>query len=172
MNLGASFLLAPTSFLPCRQAMAAIFFEPEQLAHEQLLLGTRAGRSAASGVAAGGGDAGGGDAGGGEAGAGAAVLVVPEFYRAKGLFEVAGSGRMYALQAVQSTYELVEGPPWSDAQPHCQHGLARRRPCGQPPLQTSRGPPAGAGRPSGPERSARAAWGPEREGLRRRTLEL
>ena len=167
MNLGASFLLAPTSFLPCRQAMAAIFFEPEQLAHEQLLLGTRAGRSAASGDAADGGDAGGGDAS-----AGAAVLVVPEFYRAKGLFEVAGSGRMYALQAVQSTYELVEGPPWSDAQPHCQHGLARRRPCGQPPLQTSRGPPAGAGRPSGPERSARAAWGPEREGLRRRTLEL
>ena len=70
MNLGASFLLAPTSFLPCRQAMAAIFFEPEQLAHEQLLLGTRAGRSAASGVAAGGGDAGGGDAGGGDAGGG------------------------------------------------------------------------------------------------------
>ena len=84
--------------------MAAIFFEPEQLAHEQLLLGTR----------------------GGDAGAGAGVPVVPEFYRAKGLFEVAGSERMHALQAVQSTYELVEGPPWSEAQPHCQECLARR----------------------------------------------
>ena len=84
--------------------MAAIFFEPEQLAHEQLLLGTR----------------------GGDAGAGAVVPVVPEFYRAKGLFEVAGSERMHALQAVQSTYELVEGPPWSEAQPHCQECLARR----------------------------------------------
>ena len=58
--------------------MAAIFFEPEQLAHEQQLLGTR----------------------GGDAGAGAGVpVVVPEFYRAKGLFEVAGSERMHALQA-------------------------------------------------------------------------
>ena len=84
--------------------MAAIFFEPEQLAHEQLLLGTR----------------------GGDAGAGAGVPVVPEFYRAKGLFEVAGSERMHALQAVQSTYELVEGPPWSEARPHCQECLARR----------------------------------------------
>ena len=86
--------------------MAAIFFEPEQLAHEQQLLGTR-----------------GGDAG---AGAGAGVPVVPEFYRAKGLFEVAGSERMHALQAVQSTYELVEGPPWSEAHPHCQECLAHR----------------------------------------------
>ena len=84
--------------------MAAIFFEPEQLAHEQQLLGTR----------------------GGDAGAGAGVPVVPEFYRAKGLFEVAGSERMHALQAVQSTYELVEGPPWSEAHPHCQECLARR----------------------------------------------
>ena len=84
--------------------MAAIFFEPEQLAHEQQLLGTR----------------------GGDAGAGAGVPVVPEFYRAKGLFEVAGSERMHALQAVQSTYELVEGPPWSEAQPQCQECLARR----------------------------------------------
>ena len=76
--------------------MAAIFFEPEQLAHEQLLLGTR----------------------GGDAGAGAGVPVVPEFYRAKGLFEVAGSERMHALQAVQSTYELVEGQPWPTGEPH------------------------------------------------------
>lgn len=101
--------------------MAAIFFEPEQLAHEQLLLGTRGGRSASSGDAASGGDAGGGDAG-----AGAGVPVLPEFYRAKGLFEVAGSERMHALQAVQSTYELVEGPPWSEAQLHCQECPARR----------------------------------------------
>ena len=99
--------LLPAYILLSRQAMAAIFFEPEQLAHEQLLLGTQEGRSAASGDAAGDGDA-------GEA---AAVLVVPELYRAKGLFEVAGSERMYALQAVQSTYELVEGPPWSEAEP-------------------------------------------------------
>ena len=152
--------------------MAAIFFEPEQLAHEQLLLGTRAGRSAASGDAAGGGDAGGGDAS-----AGAAVLVVPELYRAKGLFEVAGSERMYALQAVQSTYELVEGPPWSDAQPHCQNGMARRRACGHPP-PLQRGPeahpPAGAGRPSGwaREESPRrlGAGERERERLRHRRL--
>jgi hypothetical protein len=27
---------------------------------------------------------------------------------------------------VQSTYELVEGPPWSEAQPHCQECPARR----------------------------------------------
>ena len=141
MNPAASFLLAPTYFLLSRQAMAAIFFEPEQLAHEQLLLGTRAGRSAASGDAAGGGHAGGGHAGGGDASEGAAVLVVPELYRAKGLFEVAGSERMYALQAVQSTYELVEGPPWSDAQPHCQNGMARRRACGHPP-PLQRGPEA------------------------------
>ena len=33
---------------------------------------------------------------------------------------------MHALQAVQSTYELVEGPPWSEAHPHCQECLARR----------------------------------------------
>ena len=103
MNRAASFL-APTCLSLGHQAMAAIFFEPEQLAHEQLLLGTR----------------------GGDAGAGAGVPVVPEFYRAKGLFEVAGSERMHALQAVQSTYELVEGPPWSEAQPHCQECLARR----------------------------------------------
>ena len=103
MNRAASFL-APTCLSLGHQAMAAIFFEPEQLAHEQLLLGTR----------------------GDDAGAGAGVPVVPEFYRAKGLFEVAGSERMHALQAVQSTYELVEGPPWSEAQPHCQECLARR----------------------------------------------
>ena len=103
MNRAASFL-APTCLSLGHQAMAAIFFEPEQLAHEQLLLGTR----------------------GDDAGAGAGVPVVPEFYRAKGLFEVAGSERMHALQAVQSTYELVEGPPWSEAHPHCQECLARR----------------------------------------------
>lgn len=74
------------------RALAAIFFEPEQLAHERRLLGTADGEAVA-----------------------AEEEAVPEIYRAKGIFDVEGSACMYALQAVQSTYELVEGPPWSDS---------------------------------------------------------
>lgn len=75
------------------RALAAIFFEPEQLAHERKLLGTADGEAVA---------------------AEEAEAALPEIYRAKGIFDVEGSACMYALQAVQSTYELVEGPPWGD----------------------------------------------------------
>ena len=155
-----AYLLANTCSLTChspttRQALAAIFFEPEQLAHEEQLLGTRAER--AGGAA--------GDAAASDAGAAAVVLVVPELYRAKGLFEVAGSERMYALQAVQSTYELIEGPLWSDAAPRRQKwsGSTATQAAPPPPLQRphpAHTPPARAWLPSWAERRPRAAWQP------------
>jgi len=77
---------------PLERALAAIFFEPEQLAHERGLLGTADGEAVAAEEEA----------------------ALPEIYRAKGIFDVEGSACMYALQAVQSTYELVEGPLWGD----------------------------------------------------------
>ena len=106
-------LAASSRHLP--KALAAIFFEPEQLAHEQQLLGTGQRLGSHAGRGAAGGDAEGGDT---EAATASPLLLVPEFYRAKGLFDVAGSERMHALQAVQSTYELVEGQPWPTGEPH------------------------------------------------------
>lgn len=79
------------------------------LADYNALKGTAAGHTYTAAAAAAAGEA------VGEAAGETAAAAVPEFFRAKGLFDIEGAECMYALQAVQSTYELVAGPPWAQA---------------------------------------------------------
>ena len=42
------------------------------------------------------------------------AIPLPEMYRSKGVLHIAGTSRLHTLQAVHATYELLEGPDWTE----------------------------------------------------------